>query len=92
MESFLTFRKMVTPAIIQIIFWIGIALCVISGIVGIIGGAIAEKGGGVMVLSSLVWLVLGPILIRVYCEIIILAFRIYDVLTEIKKNTERPTP
>jgi hypothetical protein len=92
MESFLTFRKMVTPAIIQIIFWIGIALCAISGIAGIIGGAIAEKGGGVMVLSSLVWLVLGPIFIRVYCEIIILAFRIYDVLTEIKKNTERPTP
>jgi len=88
MHDFLRFRRMVTPTIIQVLFWIGIALCVIWGIGAIIGGIVADRGGGMLVLFGLLELVLGPLFVRVYCEILILMFRMYDALTEIKKNTE----
>jgi hypothetical protein len=37
MQDFLIFRKMITPLFIQIIFWIGVALIEIVGIVTIVG-------------------------------------------------------
>ena len=33
MEDFLKFKRMITPIIIQILFWIGVVLCVIGGLV-----------------------------------------------------------
>ncbi len=82
MEEYLSFRKMITPIIIQILFWIGVALCVIMGLAGIVGGIGA--GSGVVVLTSVLMILIGPIFVRVYCELIIIMFRIHDVLTEIR--------
>jgi hypothetical protein len=84
-KDFLSFRKMVTPLIIQVIFWIGVGLCVIAGLVEIVTGAPSRLGG-------LVTLLLGPILVRIWCELVIVAFRINETLTDIRKNTEKPGP
>ena len=91
MGDFLAFRKMVTPAIIQVIFWIGVLVCVIAGLGAMIGGSAlpAGMGGGRGVLSGFLILVFGPILVRVYCELLIVLFRIYDSLSAIQKNTAR---
>ena len=91
-KDFLTFRRMITPVIIQIIFWIGVALCVIVGLIDIVRGATADFGGGIQVLTGLITLLLGPVFVRVYCEILILMFRMNENLTEIRKNTEKPAP
>jgi len=88
-HEYLTFRRMITPVIIQILFWIGVVLCVIGGIIGIVQGAGAEYGGGRLVLFGLLTLFLGPVFVRVYCELIIIFFRIHDTLTEIKQNTQK---
>ena len=82
-SDYLSFRKMITPIIIQAIFWIGVALCVIIGIVRIAQGAGAEYGGGGMVVSGLLMLILGPRGVRVYCELIIVLFRINETVTDI---------
>jgi hypothetical protein len=37
-------------------------------------------------------LVLGPLGVRVYCEILMVFFRINETLTEIKHAIERPAP
>ena len=87
MNEFLSFRKMITPLIIQIIFWIGVALCVIGGLVSIVIGA--SHGTGKDVLQGLLTVLLGPIAVRVYCEILIVIFRINENLTEIRKNAEK---
>jgi len=87
MNDFLTFRKMITPIIIQVIFWIGVVLCVLGGLGAMIAGAAAEYGGGGQVLGGLFLLVLGPLCVRIYCELLILLFRMNDTLTEIKNNT-----
>ena len=83
-NDFLTFRKMITPTIIQIIFWIGIVLCVVGGIVYIVLGAVRDTASGV--LYGLVTLIIGPLVVRIYCELLILMFRMNDSLTEINNK------
>ena len=84
MNEYLSFRKMITPVAIQIIFWIGISACVILGLISIVGGASATYGGGTMVLTGILVILLGPIGVRIYCELLIVVFKILDTLGEIK--------
>ncbi|MBS3819923.1 DUF4282 domain-containing protein [bacterium] len=84
MRDFLTFRKFITPVIIQIIFWIGVVGSVIGGFVAMI-----QQGGIGGVFLGLVIIILGPIMIRIYCEILILIFRINDSLVDIRNNTSK---
>lgn len=88
-NDFLSFRKMITPVIIQIIFWLGVIMCVIGGLVSIVTGA-AGRGqyGGLTVLYGLLLLILGPLGVRVYCEILIIVFRMNETLTEINKKLD----
>ena len=83
MEDFLKFKKMVTPVIIQILFWIGLITCIILGIVSIAVG-VTSHAGGTTVLKGIGWLVLGPIGVRIYCEILIVIFSINNTLTDLK--------
>ena len=84
MGDFLSFRKMVTPVIIQVIFWIGVAAAIIAGIVVLVS---ADEAGAR--LFGLLYIILGPLYWRVVCELLILLFRINETLTDIKNNTER---
>lgn len=89
MKDFWAFRRMITPMTIQMIFWIGVAVCVISGLIAIVEGASAPYGGGAQVLAGLLVLLLGPLFVRVWCELLISLFHMNETLTEIKNNTER---
>ncbi len=92
MKDYLTFRKMILPILIQILFWLGVVGCVVFGVITMIGGLIAmtEGSGGalmaglVTVLSGLGTILLGPFIVRIYAELLIIFFRINDTLTDIK--------
>jgi len=80
-NDFLKFKKMMTPIIIQILFWIGVAVCVIAGIIEIASGInIPYGGGGSVVFMGILLLLLGPILVRVWCELMLVLFSIHDML------------
>jgi hypothetical protein len=65
---------------------------VIVGLVFILSG-VGQYGGGPNVLKGFLLLFLGPIAVRIYCEILIIFFRINETLTEIKHTLEeRQTP
>lgn len=72
----LTFRKMISPVILQILFWAGI------------GGTL--YGSYVLyIMGNWAWpfpLILGPLVIRVLFESWMLAFRSYDRLGEIRDS------
>lgn len=86
MSDFWSFRKMVTPVIIQILFWVGVIACVIGGIAMIAMGS--QYYGSKTTLQGVLLLIFGPLAVRVYCEILIVFFRINETLTEIKHVLE----
>ena len=78
--DFLAFRKMIVPIIIQVIFWLGVAGIVLSSLNLLMGRLAVEVYLGIALL------IMGPIYWRIVCEMMIVAFRILDVLTEIKNS------
>ncbi len=68
MDDFLKFRKMITPVIIQVLFWVGVAGTVIAALVvmamsfGSYGGGAAQFLGGLVMLGS--WAGCGKDLLR----------------------------
>jgi hypothetical protein len=88
MGDFLAFRKMITPIVVQVLFWLGVIACVATGLAIMSGSSslagvypISPKILGILVI------VLGPLLVRFYCELIIVLFRIFDSLRVIERNT-----
>lgn len=81
MDDFLAFRKMITPVIIQILFWVGVVIAVLMGLGILLKGGIAS-------LVGLLWIFVGPIIWRVQCEIIIVLFNIYSTLTQIRDTLQ----
>lgn len=79
MKDFILFRKMLTPLLIQVMFWIGLVLLVFTGFVDMFSEAGFFRG--------LQIIIFGPILLRISCEILILFFRMNDTLTEIYHNS-----
>lgn len=77
MEEFLTFRKMITPMVIQVIFWLGVGFSVLAAFATMFQGSY-------FVLVGLFWLVAGPLMVRIYCELLMLLFRIYEELVSIR--------
>ena len=92
MGDFLTFRRMITPIIIQIVFWIGIIGILVLGILALVDGASGETDGGAVVLGVL-FIIFGPMIWRVFCELLILVFRIIEKLANLlieKTSHEHP--
>jgi ABC-type uncharacterized transport system permease subunit len=84
-KDFLEFRTMITPIIIQIIFWLGVAACIVMGLIFIVAGIKYDARSGV---AGFAILILGPVVVRIYCEILIIFFRINETLMEIKHDLD----
>ena len=85
-RDLLKFDRMITPTIIQIIFYIGLAVAVVGGLAMILMGLLSDFGGGSMVFMGLLYLVLGPIAARIYCEILIVIFKIHENLAAMRAS------
>jgi hypothetical protein len=95
LKSFLSFDRMITPVIIKVLFYIFLIAAAIAGVVTFFGGivsAFSEENfmlalGG-LVGGPLVFL-LGALVARIYCELLILAFQIHENLVEIKESLKK---
>ena len=101
MGDFLAFRRMVTPILIQIIFWLGTIGSVITGLVIMVAGVsavsggrgVSGAGGGVVgFVLGIATMIGGTLAVRIWCELLILFFRMNETLTDIKNAIERPKP
>ena len=86
MGNFLRFKKMITPIIIQVAFWVAVVFCVLVGSTVLMKGM--DRGRTEEIISGVSLILLGPLAARVYCEILIVIFSIHDTLTNIN-NTIR---
>ncbi|WP_339181535.1 DUF4282 domain-containing protein [Oceanobacillus sp. FSL W7-1293] len=82
MNKFFSFEEMITPIIIKVLFWIGLAASVIFGLITIFTGIIEEEF--LLIFSGLLTIVVGSLLVRVYCELLIIMFKIYETLKQIR--------
>lgn len=96
MGKYLRFEKMITPKIIQVLFWIGVALSIISGIITMVGGIsqmFSPYGSGFTGFFIILWgfaiMILGTIVSRIYCELLIILFKVYESLVSINNKLEQ---
>ena len=86
--QFITFRIFITPFFIKyILFWLLVLACLVMGILMIVTAA--RFGGGLSVLLGFVPILLGPILARFYCEVLLVFFQINDTLKDIRKDLQK---
>ncbi|RKR06891.1 uncharacterized protein DUF4282 [Kushneria sinocarnis] len=88
-SDLVSFDRFVSPTLIRIGYWIGIAMIILSGLSAAIS-AVAGYGGSIgtafmIVMGTLVTLIFW----RVFCELAFLLFAIHDRLGELKPTRER---
>ena len=81
--EYLSFRRMITPIFIQVIFWIFVAFAVIGGLVVMANDSFA---------GGLALIIFGPLVARIYAEILIVIFRINDNVSAIALGKDAGTP
>jgi len=81
----LSFDKMITPIVVKVIYYLLLIVVIISAVISMFRGGFANFIGGIIML------IIGPILVRMYCELMILFFRIYDKLKSINEALESQT-
>lgn len=84
MKEFLHFDRLITGDIIKYVFWVLSGLCVLGGVITLLGALAAGEIGDIFL--ALVIAVLGPVLIRIYCELMIVLFKIHESLVAIKNK------
>ena len=78
MGNFLKFKKMVTPTIIQIMFWLGLVYVLWTGVAAVKQSLAFDASP----ITGILTIILGPLFLRIYCELLIVIFKINDTLTE----------
>ncbi|MDE2822666.1 MAG: DUF4282 domain-containing protein, partial [Chloroflexota bacterium] len=81
MNDFLTFRRWITPFIVQVLFWLGTLAAIAMGLTMLIRGDEGlVRGMGFAIL------VLGPLVLRIYSEMVLVAFRVNDRLIDVNRT------
>ena len=75
MWDILTFRRMVTPTLLQLLFWLGMILCILTGIIHLFKH---------QPLLALWWLVVAPLILRVLVELMMCLFAINNQLNDLR--------
>jgi len=73
-QDYIQFRKMITPIIIQVVFWIVVALCLIGGLIQLTQSPLA----------GIALILFGPVVARIYAELLIVLFEINNALQDIR--------
>ena len=89
LKDFLAFRRMIVPVLIQVIYWVLTAFAVMAGIVSILGGIVSlgvdrNWESLVVIGGGCIALVVGPIVLRIIAEFVLVIFRISETLTDIR--------
>ncbi|MBP1971360.1 hypothetical protein J2Z83_003499 [Virgibacillus natechei] len=81
-EEFISFNKMLTPTLIKIVFWLGVAISVLPGL-------LMMFDGGFSVIIGLILIAFGPLMVRIYCELLIVIFKIHESLNDMNQKLDK---
>src|SRR5699024_10194888 len=95
MQQFISFDKMITPTIIKILFWIGVALSGLFAIILLFTGLVQMFSGfgegfyvSLLFVLGLASFVVGMLMSRIYCELLIVVFKMQEALSSIDRKLE----
>lgn len=88
MKRFLNFDWMMMPLIIKLLFWLFMVGSMIGGFVMIGLGLIGESGNFLFVFIGIGVILFGPIIGRLYCEMLIVIFKMQSSLVQIRDLLE----
>jgi hypothetical protein len=71
------FDKMLTPTVIAVVYWLALIGVVVGGIVVMISQSF---------FGGLLTIVFGALFARIWCELIIVLFKVNDALQEIRRK------
>jgi hypothetical protein len=85
-----TFQTLWTPRVILVIYLLGLVVIVLSGLayayfamqMGAQSGSSA--GGGIALVSAVIGTLISIVLWRVWCEIVLVLFKVHDRLVEVR--------
>lgn len=90
MRDFLYFDTMVTPKLITFLYWILLAGSVVMGLTLLGKGFSTMKWSGFagfgMIVAAPIVTVLSALMARIYCEIMIVLFKINEALQDIRRK------
>ena len=90
MRDYLYFDSMITPKIITFIYWVMLAGAAISGLVLVSKGFGMMKYSGFagfgMIVATPILMLVSALLARIYCEIMIVLFKINEALQDIRRK------
>ncbi|HAI13610.1 MAG TPA: hypothetical protein DCM28_18030 [Phycisphaerales bacterium] len=89
MRDYLNFRKMITPFVLQVLFWVFVVIVELTGFSQIIAGLFTQNGSIEMVLIGILTVLAGPLFIRIYCELLIVIFSINNTLLDIRSELRK---
>ncbi len=93
-KDFLFFREFIAPLVVKFVFVLALVVILVVALIGFVGAVLSGNIGAI--LGALVSLVIGvPLMMlvaRVYAELILLGFALYDRLGEIKTLLEQQKP
>ena len=82
-QDFLTIKRMYTALLIRLLFWLGtLAVAGFGLTLFITGNALNVR------LLGLIYLFLGPVVVRISSEVLMLVVRMDETLTQIKNNSQ----
>ncbi|MDR2208226.1 MAG: DUF4282 domain-containing protein [Azoarcus sp.] len=82
MKEFLSFDTMLTPKVIIVVYFLLLLAVVVTGISAIFYGGLSLSS----LLGGVFGILLGGLVVRMYCEIFIVFFKINEALQEIRKK------
>lgn len=92
----LFFRKMITPLLIQVLFWVLVVGVVGAGlgliVAGTGGGAAADMRPQEAIGTGIFLLLFGPLVVRVWCEWLMVVFQINNKLEDIRDSLAGRAP
>jgi hypothetical protein len=78
MGEYLSFNKLFTPYLVPVVFWLAVIFNTIDALFG-----------GHSFMGAVFYLIVGPVLIRIACEVLIEAFKISETLGEIRDEQRK---
>jgi hypothetical protein len=87
--DFMAFRKFISLSVITFLYAIGALIITGAGIVLFIRASNTRYGSEEIVWIGLGIIILGNVFWRMFCEVLILMFRIAKTLVNIEKNTKK---